>query len=195
MSILSEFTVEQLETAVETNPYLRGYLQGYLAEIKLMEKISAIPGITNVSKIPDHDRRKGDVVLTYRGEEITIEAKSIRTGSVREDILNNSWSGTVGVKSTDSRVVFSPDSTEPVRTTCLDKGGFDILAISCYAVEGNWDFVFIENRFLPEADPEFPGLIKTSFVINPDTTPCLSKTLIPVLDDVVEARLLAKCFL
>jgi hypothetical protein len=186
MSILSDFTQEELETVIAENSSLRGYLQGYLAEVALKKQLLQIEGVSLVEKIPDQCKEKGDFRVTYKDKTLTIEVKSIATNSVREDILNDTWQGKVQVKATDKRTI-QVDGIGSVTSTSLLKGEFDVLAISCYAVSGKWEFLFIENEYLPEATAT-PGLIKTSFTVNPATTPLVSEDVIKIMDSVIAKR-------
>lgn len=186
MSILSDFTSEELEQVIAENSSLRGYLQGYLAEVALKKQLLQIEGVTSVKKIPDQGKQKGDFLVEYKGKTLTIEVKSIATNSVREDILNDTWQGTVQVKATDKRAI-EVDGVGTITSTSLLKGEFDVLAISCYAVSGKWEFLFIENEYLPEGTIA-PGMIKTSFTVNPATTPLLTGDVVAVMDSVILKR-------
>jgi hypothetical protein len=184
MSILSEFTPEEIESVIEENPFLRGYIQGYLAEVSLRKQLLLIPGITEVTKIPDSSSEKGDLKVIYKNQVVTIEVKSICTKSVRQDVLNDTWQGTVSVKASDKKEIFL-EGVGMIDTISLVKGTFDILAISCYAVSNTWDFMYITNEYLPEKSFKLPGLIKSSFVINPSTTPCVTSNIVSLLEEVI----------
>lgn len=186
MSILTDYSKEELESIIEENPSLRGYLQGYLAEYALKKQLIEISGVTKVVKIPDHDPEKGDLKVTYKGIDITIESKSVRTDSIREDVLNDTWQGSVGIRSSDKKLVTGVDGE--CHTTSLERGKFDILAISCYAVSSKWEFLFMENEHLPAKSPQYPNLIKSNLVINPETTPLLVNNLEKVLNSVLEKK-------
>lgn len=178
-SMFTGFSMQDLEDMVNENPSLRGYIQGYLAERRLKVQIEALPDVTSVEKIQDSSDEKGDFKVIYKGVPITIESKSVATDSVKEDILTQTWQAKVRVKNSDRREVVI-EGFGTINTSCLTRGQFDILAISCFAVSGEWDFLFIENRYLPEAG--IPGLMKTSFMINPATTPCLTHNLPKLLE-------------
>lgn len=184
MSILSDFTQEELEQVISENSSLRGYLQGYLAEVALKKQLLQIPGVTSVVKIPDQCKEKGDFRVVYNGKTLTIEVKSIATNSIREDILNDTWQGKVQVKATDKRTI-EVDGVGSVTGTALVKGEFDILAISCYAVSGKWEFLFMENKYLPEHSSKLPGLIKTHFTINPATTPLVTEDIVSIMNSII----------
>jgi hypothetical protein len=187
MSILSEFTNDELEEVISSNPNLRGYLQGYLAEVALKKQLLEIEGVSEVIKIPDHDEERGDLRVTYKGLPLTIEVKSIKTDSVRKDVLHDTWQGTVTIKSSDKREV-EVEGLGLINSSHLIRGQFDILAISCYAVSGQWEFVFMDNDHLPPKSYKTPELIKTSFVVNPQTTPCLITDMQSILEGTYEKK-------
>lgn len=178
-SPLDGFTFDDIEYLIETNPYLRGYLSGYLAELSLQRQLEGLPNISSVRKIPDAEQRKGDLEVVYKGLPLTIECKSIESSSIKVDHLHNSWTGSVSIKNSDKRTIMV--SGEEVSLTNLVKGTFDILAISCFAVNGTWSFLFIENKYLPEKNLT-PGLISTKLLINPKTTACVQEDISLVLE-------------
>lgn len=187
MSILSEFTFGEIEGVINDNPSLRGFLQGYLAEISLMKILKSVPGVSLVNKIPDKDLQKGDITLMYKGTILTIEVKSVLSSSIKEDNLYDSWGGTVGCKNSDKREILLEDGTQ-LNTSSIVRGAFDILAISTYAVSEKWDFLFMENRFLPSTSIS-NSLIKTQFKISPMLTPLLESSILKVLDSALEHKL------
>jgi hypothetical protein len=178
-SLFTGFSMQDLEDMVDENPSLRGYIQGYLAERRLKTQIETLPYVTSVEKIKDQSDEKGDFRVIYKGMTLTVESKSVATDSVKEDLLTQTWQAKVRVKNSDRREVII-EGFGTINTSCLTRGQFDILAISCFAVSGEWDFLFIENRYLPGTD--MPGLMKTSFLINPSTTPCLTSNLPKLLE-------------
>ena len=186
VSILNGFTMDDIQEMISENPSLRGFLQGYLAERALKKQILEIPGVSSVTKIPDRDAEKGDFKVVYKEVPITVEVKSISTSSVRDDVLTQTWQGSVTVKNTDKREV-TVDGIGTFQTTKLVRGQFDILAVCCFAVSGTWDFVFMENRFIPSA-AESQTLLKTQFIINPSTTPCLTHNLVKLLEKTLEIK-------
>lgn len=186
VSILSGFTMEDIQEMIDENSSLRGYLQGYLAERALKAQIQQIPGVESVTKIPDRDHEKGDFKVIYKGIPMSIEAKSVMTDSVREDVLTQTWQGAVLVKNTDKREV-EVEGIGTITTTKLERGQFDILAICCFAVSGQWDFLFLENRFIPAAD-ESHNLLKTRFTVNPGTTPGVTDNLVKLLEKTLEIK-------
>lgn len=187
-SILSQFSQLELEELITENPSLRGYLQGYLGELALRKRLQQMPNVLEIEKIPDKDPLKGDLRLLYRNELVTIEVKSLLSDSIRRDTLNDTWTGRVLAKNTDKRLVNLVGAGE-VLTSSIIKGTFDILAICCYPVDSTWEFLFMDNIHLPEVSPLLPGLVKTSFLINPEVTPFVTKNLTDLLDSVVCNRL------
>lgn len=165
-------TIEDIKAIAKSNSSFRGFSQGYIAEVALRRQLLCVEGVTSVEKIPDQSLEKGDLKIGYNGIFLTLELKSLQTSSVRKDVIFDTWEGTVTVKNTDRRTLTLEDGTE-FTTTSLVKGAFDILGICCLAVDGSWDFQFMESRFIPEHD-KIPGLAKTSFSVHPSHTPCLT---------------------
>ena len=185
-SLLSGFTLEDLQLLVNENPSLRGYIQGYLGEL-MLRRLLLHHGL-EVTKIKDHSVDKGDFLVQGLDAPVTIEVKSLSSGSRRQLPLDESWEARVLCKNTDKRVHDVPGLGE-VHSCHVPKGVFDILAICTYPITGTWDFLFIESRFLPEAEG-LPGLIKTTFMIDSKATPGLYSTPLPVIES-VRARKLA----
>ena len=93
-SILDEWDIDEnyFTDVVRSNPSLKGMILGYIAERKLKDIFIQSGRTENHRKDDDHDRsKKGDLTLTYKGEEIVIEVKSLQTNSIK--ILNpqNQW--------------------------------------------------------------------------------------------------------
>lgn len=81
-----------LTDLVNSNPSLRGMIVGYIAERKLMEVFDNHARTENHRKDDDHDRKKkGDLVVTYRGEEFRIEVKSLQTNTVEVQLPSGEW--------------------------------------------------------------------------------------------------------
>jgi hypothetical protein len=140
----------RVDNAIDENPSLRGMLLGYVAEYKLrrmwfMDK----RGVTLHVKHDDHDRKKkGDLVVTYKGRPFTIESKSLQTHSVRKE--GDIWIGKAQCDASDRRTVTFADGST-LETTCLLTGEFDILAVNLFAFENQWRFVFAKNSDLPRS--------------------------------------------
>lgn len=151
-TILDRWTItaEGLTDAIDENPSLRGMLFGYVAEYKLrsmwFEKKS---GISHFVKHDDHNRKKkGDLVVTYHGEEFIIESKSLQTNMIKRE--GELWIGQAQCDASDRRKVSFPDGSH-VETTCLRTGEFDLLAINCFAFGDEWRFAFCKNSDLPRS--------------------------------------------
>jgi len=72
-----------LTQVILENPSLRGMVFGYVAEAKLREVLSGHGMATAFRKDDDHDRKKkGDLVVTYKGFDFKIEVKSLQTNTV-----------------------------------------------------------------------------------------------------------------
>jgi hypothetical protein len=184
-SILAGVTLEEIADLFRENSSLRGYCQGFVSERRLAQWLRTFPEIESVEKIPDQSEEKGDLRVVYKGEILRIELKSIATDSVRHDVLNDTWQGKVRTKATDRRDI-EIDGVGVIRTSCLIKGEFDILAISTLPVDGQWTYMFMDAAFLPETAN--PGLIQTSFTLNPLTTPGVQADPLKVFDSILAKK-------
>lgn len=119
VTILEEWDIDEqyFTDVVRDNPSLRGMILGYIAERKLKDLLVSNPLTSNHRKDDDHDReKKGDLVLTYKGEEITIEVKSLQTNSIQIELPDKSWIPMI-IKTTVGRkpsVGFKKDGTPKV---------------------------------------------------------------------------------
>lgn len=144
-----EITEDELSELIEQNPSLRGILLGYIAEKKFHDSFLEHPEITEKGKDDDHNRKlKGDRRIVYKGETFTIEVKSLQTNLVKK-IGDDEWLGKAQVDASDSRFVTFPDGTQ-LKTTCLLRGEFDLLAVNCFAFGDGWRFAFALNEDLPK---------------------------------------------
>ncbi len=142
-------TEQDLTELVDQNPSLRGILLGYVAERKFHETYLDHPEITEKGKDDDHDRtRKGDRRITYKGMSLAIEVKSLQTNLVK-NLSDDGWMGKSQVDASDSREVTFPDGSA-LKTTCLLRGEFDLLAVNCFAFGNQWRFAFALNSELPQ---------------------------------------------
>lgn len=182
-SIVRAITLDQLEKMCDKNSNLRGYLHGYIAEEKLEEHVRTIDGVSEVVKIKDSDHRKGDLLVTYKGQYITIEAKSLESRRVKFDFLTGSWRAPVQIKASGAQDLLL-ENGKVVRTTSLRPGRFDILAIGCFAVTGSWDFLFLNESMIPIDHKT--GLLKTCFTIDPLATPGLTQSLPHLLEEALK---------
>lgn len=142
-----DITLQDLSNVIYQNPSLGGMIIGYLAEYQLKKKLSVMSQITNIIKYDDHDRKKkGDLFITYKGKEYSVEVKSLQTNSIKRDGATRQ--GKAQCDASDRRKIKLPNGSE-LETTCLKVGEFDILAICIFGFDGKWDFVFAHNRDLP----------------------------------------------
>jgi hypothetical protein len=154
LSILTEWeiTPQQLTELLEENPSLRGMLLGYVAELKLKEIVTSIPHVSYTVKFDDHNRKKkGDLYIIYRDKAFDLESKSLQSNMIKWDEYKKRWTGKAQVDGSDRRTINLPDGSA-LNTTLLLRGEFDILAVSCYAFEGKWRFVFARNSDLPSSN-------------------------------------------
>jgi len=171
-----DITAEVLTEAIDGNPSLRGMLMGYIAEYKLRNMwFVGKKGVSQQVKHDDHDRKKkGDLVVTYRGREFIIESKSLQTNSIRKE--DDRFTGKAQCDASDRRTVKFPDGTT-LETTCLLRGEFDLLAVNLFAFEEKWRFAFVKNKDLPpntyrkytetQKDLLLPSLIKVTWPPEP----------------------------
>jgi len=142
-------TEKELTELVDENPSLRGILLGYVAEKKFHDNFLDHPEISEKGKDDDHNRKlKGDRRIVYKGLPFTIEVKSLQTNLVKK-LGDDEWLGKAQVDASDSRNVILPDGST-LKTTCLLRGEFDILAVNCFAFGEEWRFAFALNEELPQ---------------------------------------------
>ncbi len=144
-----QITAEELTEIVDKNPSMRGNMFGYVAEMKLHKLWFSSWRVTQATKYDDHDRKKkGDLVITYKGQSFIVESKSLQTNSIRES--GGRYTGTAQCDASDRRVIELPDGSS-VNTTCLLVGEFDLLAINIFAFTNEWRFLFVKNQDLPRS--------------------------------------------
>ena len=144
-----EISEQDLTEIVAQNPSLRGILLGYVAERKFHEAFLNHPAIPEKGRDDDHDRaRKDDRRIVYKGKSIIIEVKSLQTNLVKS-LGDDRWTGKSQVDASDSREVTFPDGST-LKTTCLLRGEFDLLAVNCFAFGNKWRFAFALNSELPK---------------------------------------------
>ena len=193
-SILQELglTVDELTKLIHDNPSLRGMVVGYAAEQKLQAYLQSSKEITYLGKPDDHDRvNKGDHVIQYRGQSLTIEIKSLQTRMVARD--GDIWRGRAQVDASDRRTVVLADGSA-LETTLLKVGEFDVLAVNCFAFGQGWNFVFATNEDLPRsryrnyADEVRSQLIASLVPVSWPPEPPFSDDLLTVLDRLISDR-------
>ena len=122
---------------------------GYVGEYHLRKAIAKIPGVSNPHKFDDHDRsKKSDLVITYKGNEISIEVKSLQTNTLKEK--DGILYATFQCDGSDSREV-TFENGERLKTTCLKVGEFDILAVNLFMFKKKWIFAYALNSDLPRS--------------------------------------------
>ena len=165
-----DVTAEDLTDLVDRNPSLRGMMLGYLAELKLERLWLDKPGVSNVLKPDDHDRRrKGDRVVRYKDKTFTFESKSLQTSTIAK--TGNGWIGKAQVDASDRRLVELPDGST-LATTCLRRGEFDILAVNVFEFSKRWRFVFAKNQDLPASSYRAYSAYEQSHLLATMVTVC-----------------------
>lgn len=186
-------TEAQFTEIIDANPSLRGVALGYIAEWQFHQRFLNNPAIEGAHKADDHNRkRKGDRTFTYRGHSFIVEVKSLQTAMVRK-LGPDQWFGKTQVDASDSRDVTFKDGSK-LKTTCLLRGEFDVLAVNCYAFGDQWRFAFVKNADLPPntfkkyTPAQQAALLPTLIPVTwPPVSPH-SMELIEVLDDLVRER-------
>jgi len=187
-------SAEYLTQVIMENPSSRGMLIGYIAERKLRDFFEADGRASNLHKDDDHDRKKkGDLVITYKGLEFRIEVKSLQTNSIKTSDDGKTYTGKVQCDASDKRTITLPNG-QSISTTCLQINEFDILAAGLFAFEEQWIFGFALNRDLPRSPyKKYPEevrnmLLKTLIPVTwPLSDPFISDPF-PLLDQLVKER-------
>ncbi len=186
-------SAHELTELVDQNPSLRGILLGYVAEKKFHNTFLNHPDISEASKDDDHNRKKkGDRRIIYKDKPIIIEVKSLQTNLVKKNAPEE-WQGKTQVDASDSRVVTFPDNST-LKTTCLLRGEFDLLAVNCFAFGEQWRFAFALNSELPpntykkyneyQRKHLLPSLISIEWPLKPPFT----ENLFELLDKFIEIK-------
>lgn len=193
-------SLEELEDMTENNGSLRGTLIGYLAEKKLRQLLESDKRITIKGKPDDHDRKeKCDLIIQYKGKDFRFESKSLQTNNIKPS-TNPKYelTSTVQCDASDCRAITLPNG-DTVVTTCLQYGGFDILAVNMFMFHQEWEFAFAINEDLPHStykggkkqtisDDALQYLMKTSIPITyPIDTPFVSDPCM-LLDELMKRR-------
>lgn len=140
-------TPAELSGILTRNPSLRGFLFGYVAEFKLVQTWFSPPMVESSRKPDDHDRgNKCDLIVAYREREFRVEVKSLQTNSIKSEAGRHS--AVYQCDASDRRTILLPNKSK-VTTTCLLRGGFDLVAVNLFAFTGSWDFAFALNAELP----------------------------------------------
>ena len=143
-------TQEELAEIIEANPSMRGLIFGYVAEYKVRKMWFSDERVEHVRKYDDHDReKKGDLALTYKGVEFTVEVKSLQTATVKKE--DDTYTALFQCDASDRRTVILPTG-ETLQTTCLLVGGFDLLAVCIFHFGDAWRFAFAKNVDLPRSE-------------------------------------------
>lgn len=153
-----DLTEQELTEIIQQNPSMRGLMLGYIAEYKLRKMHFDGPPYENIHKADDHDRsRKGDLIVTYKGKNFTIECKSLQTNSIKT--TEAGYIGKYQCDASDRRKIKVGSKT--VETTCLLVGEFDIIAVNLFSFEEKWRFAFALNDDLPRSTfQKYPPAIR-----------------------------------
>jgi hypothetical protein len=139
---------------VDANPSIRGVIIGYVGERKLREFFASDGRVSGLTKDDDHDRtKKGDLNVVYKGRTFRFESKSLQTNSIKRPPKSDPFQATATYQcdASDCRTI-QLRNKHKVRTTCLEVGEFDIVAVNLFALEDKWRFAFALNYDLPRTN-------------------------------------------
>jgi hypothetical protein len=171
LGLLEGITLKDLEGLLDENPFLRGYLQGYLAEMHLLRILASTPGVDSCRKVPDTQEGHGDIEVFFKGTRIVLESKCISSHGLRFEPLFECWSGRVVNKRTSCKEVVGTFGV--THSTHYTDAYFDGLAMCTFSLEGKWDFWFLEKALVPRVELG-SNVLKTSFRVHPYETPGLT---------------------
>lgn len=156
-----ELTYEDINLITTNNPSMQSFVIGYSAEAKVKTLVFDLDDrVTDIYKPDDHDRaEKGDWVITYQGERIAVEVKSLQSTSLRPKKRSGLVEPNYQCDASDRRLVEFTDGSS-VETTALLVGEFDVLALNLRALTGKWDFIFCKNEDLPHMEQNKRNLVK-----------------------------------
>jgi hypothetical protein len=175
-----ELKVEELTTIVDTNPSLRGFMLGYVAEYKLRKLYFDNKKVSEVSKDDDHDREhKGDIKFKYGLRSYRVECKSLQTNTVKH--VDGKFSATYQCDASDSRELAFSDGSK-TKTTCLRVGEFDIVAVNLFAFFESWRFAFALNKDLPRSTFKKYSILQQSELLS-SSMPITWPLQAPYVDD------------
>ena len=154
-----QISAAELAELVASNPSLRGMLQKCVAERKLIETWFSDEDDSWADDFEDGEEdgepggdrgNEAGVVVEHEGHHFRVECKSLQPRTVRRS--RRGWIGDVQMQGKERRRVRLADGTELV-TPLRAKGSFDLLAVSVFDFQGQWDFAFAKNGDLPSNSP------------------------------------------
>jgi hypothetical protein len=142
-------TPGELDEILSERPSLRGITFGYVGEYKLRKIWFRDERVAQLRTYDNHERaRKGDLSFMFKGVEISVEVKSLQTGSISRE--GGHCTGKLQCDASDRRRVILPNGDE-IQTTCLVVGEFDLLAVNLFEFREDWLFAFAKNADLPRS--------------------------------------------
>lgn len=139
-------TYDELWQLMQENPSLRGIIFGYIAELKARKFLLKYNNITQIIKIEDHNKLKGDLAITYKNFPISLECKSLVAHETKTGPKCNPHRAKSSVlcKATDKHEIVLPNGNT-INTAYLIVGQFDILAVNLFGFYEEWQFAFAFN--------------------------------------------------
>lgn len=195
-----DLSYDEINELLTNNPSLVSFVKGYAAELKFRNRfLKGQSKITNFYKPDDHDRaEKGDWIVTYKGERIGIEVKSLQKNSIRK-LDDGTYYLMYQCDASDARpVTFDDGST--VHTTSLAVGEFDIVAVNLFDRYQEWRFAFCKNEDLQTnegnnrgkakgyTDYQKQNLLRTGQVVPDPLTAPYTDDLYSLMDEILADR-------
>ncbi|WP_440220914.1 restriction endonuclease [Dietzia sp. MNB45] len=195
-----DLSYNDINELLTNNPSLVSFVKGYAAELKFRNLyLQNYPEISDFYKPDDHDRvEKGDWIVSYKGERIGIEVKSLQKNLVRKK-ADGTWKLPYQCDASDARPVQFDDGSS-VHTTSLAVGEFDIVAVNLFDRYQSWRFAFCKNEDLTTlegnnrgkaidyTDYQKENLLRTGQVVPDPLAPPYTENLYALMDEVVEQR-------
>ena len=158
------------------NPNLRGICDGYASEEHFEALLESVENIEKHYKPDDHHpTQKGDRVITYRSVDLTIELKTVVTGTTEynspqkhTDLYGNEWwTGQFRTSKSRKRVVRFSDGSQQ---DCfyMTRGKIDIYGVCVRPFTGNWgDYMYCLESDIPNPQNEDLTPLQRSELLNP----------------------------
>jgi len=153
-SILEELGISETDFSklVTHNNSLKGIISGYVSEWHFEKTLDSYPLIQSHYKPDDHDKtKKGDRIVHYRDQDISIEVRAIVTKSIKKysNLFGNTvWKGEFKTCCARTRKITFSDGSE--QFTCNNPRNLvDIYCVCAYPCTKKWDFMYCLNTDIP----------------------------------------------
>lgn len=203
-------SVAEFNQIANDNQNFISTIVGYVSEKRLRERLlDDHPDIENIWSPEDQDTgQKGDLAFEYKGEPIRVEVKSLQTRTIRkieddttqkdlsgEEKTQVEWKAKTHIKgSSDPRKVEHEDFEDTTVALDVEEPGFDILAVSVFFFDYNWEFAFVRPEHLPRSQKRgWPDELKEKHAVSkpPVTKPPTGNwtdDLFELMDEIIAER-------